>query len=108
VSGARSGRRGKRHTPVRSERDLVAGHKPDHLVSDRLHRPRSLMTQHQGPTTVAKRTVGQVQVGMTHARRRYTHEHLIAAWGSNSTVSTPTSWPGSRRTTALIARAGQA
>ena len=61
-----------------AERDVVAGrHRGDALAHAHDH-ARAFVSEHHRPAAGAERPVGQVDIGMTDARRRHPHEHLAA------------------------------
>ena len=60
-----------------AEGDAVAGADVGDALPDRLDDAGALVPEHDRPAAVAEVALGQVQVGVAHARRGHPHEHLV-------------------------------
>jgi hypothetical protein len=62
-----------------AEGDPIAGADVGHALPHRLDDAGALVAEHGRPAAVAEVALGQVQIGVAHARRGHPHEHLVVA-----------------------------
>ncbi len=69
-----------RHAPhggTKQNATAVAGGDVRDARADRLDDAGALVPEHDRPAAVAQVALGEVQVGVAHARSRHAHEHLV-------------------------------
>ena len=70
-----------------AERDVVAGRHVVDALPDRLDHAGALVAEHDRHAAVAQVPLGQVQVGVAHARGGDPDEHLARRRGGSSSTS---------------------